>query len=126
MIKIMQGGVVAQQFSHANLSTAAQGDLVGLVGSMQVDSIATGRPIGVITTISPLDGFVVVELFSAQIREAIAGTGGITAGNQLKLSAKNTVVPATPGTVETDAPLAFGIALNTVTAGGTVFYIPKG
>jgi len=124
MIKIMQQGVVAQQFSHANLSTAAQGDLVVLVGNMQVDSAGAGRPIGVITTVSPLDGFVVVELFAAQIREAIAGTGGVTAGAQIKLSAKNTVVAAVPGTTQTDEPLAFGIALNTVTAGGTVFYMP--
>lgn len=124
MIKIMQSGVVAQQFSHANLSTAAQGDLVVLTGSMQVDSAGAGRPIGVITTVAPLDGHVVVELFTAQIREALAGTGGVTAGNRLKLSAKNTVVPAVPGTTETDEPLAFGIALNTVAAGGTVFFIP--
>lgn len=124
MIKRMQAGIVAQQFSHANLSTAKQGDLVGLVGSMQVDSIATGRPIGIIETVSPLDGFVVVALFSAQILEAIAGTGGVTFNNQLKLSAKNTVVPAVPGTTETDEPLAFGIALNTATAGNTVFYMP--
>lgn len=124
MIKIMQQGVVAQQFSHANLSTALQGDLVVLVGSMQVDSAGAGRPIGVITTVAPLDGHVVVELFSSVIREAIAGTGGVTAGSQIKLSAKNTVVPAVPGTTATDEPLAFGIALNTVAAAGTVFFIP--
>lgn len=124
MIKIMQAGVVAQQFTHANLSTAMQGDIVGLVGSMQVDKITTGRPIGTISTVQPLDGYVVVELFSAQIREAIAGTGGVVAGNLLKLSAANTVVPAVPGTTETDEPLAFAQALNTVAAGGTVFWVP--
>lgn len=86
MHKTAPQGIVAQQFAHREIESAKPGDIVGLVGSMQVDSINfIGAPIGQIITISDdRKSWVVVELFASMIVEQTAGTGGVTAGDRVK------------------------------------------
>lgn len=212
MKKFAPAGIVAQQFTHREIQNAVPGDVVGLVGSMQVDSVNfLNAPIGVIATISDdKESWVVVELFASMIIEQTAGTGGVTAGDWLKTAIAsgaaaditayntavtayntavtaqataqstynaaaaaaaadptnstlattlatattalntaiantasalatqnaaaaviaglagddNTVITATPGTTQTDAPLVWGRALNTAAAGTTVYVLP--
>jgi len=89
---------------------------------MTVDSTVNGRAIGQIVTINKAAGTCVVELFGNRIVE-LATTAALAAGSQVKLSAKNTVVIATPVTVAADIPLAFGTILNNLAAAGTAFIL---
>ncbi len=86
MQKFAPHGIVSQQFSHREMANANPGDIVGLVGSMEVDSVNfLGAPIGRIVTLSnDLVSWVVVELFSSMIVEQTAGPGGVNAGDALK------------------------------------------
>jgi hypothetical protein len=125
MQKFAPHGYVAQQFTHATPANAVVGDIVGITASLTVDDHGfIGRPIGKIETIAIDKSYVVVALFKPMIVEQTAGTGGVTAGDTVKTSAKNTVVTAAPGTTATDVPLGWGRALNTVAAAGTVFVVP--
>lgn len=105
--KFAPQGIVAQSFSHASLETAVQDDLVQLVGDFEVNTATNARPIGRIITIDYHTLLVVVELFSAQIFELTVGATAVVAGNQVKVSAANTVIPGANGD-----GLSFGQALN--------------
>lgn len=127
MVKNAPHGYVAQQFTIHSGYVPAQGDVVGLTASMEVAASGfIGKPIGRVTTIADDKiSWVVVDMFAPMILEQTAGTGGVTAGDQLKTSAANTVVTAAPGTTLTDVPLAWGRALNTATATNKVFVLPR-
>lgn len=103
MQKYAPQGIVAQQFSHREIQNAKPGDIVGLVGSMEVDSVNfLGAPIGQIATISQdRKSFVVVELFASMIVEQVAGTGGVAAGDSVKTS-QNAGAAALLTTLATD------------------------
>jgi len=126
MNKFQRQGIVAQSFTHASISTAAVNDLVQISGDLTVTTATTGRAIGRVITIDKYKGTVVVELFAAQIFEVTVGATAVVAGNNVKMSAANTVIPAAPATVATDIPLAFGIALNGGATGATISVVPRG
>lgn len=126
MKKRMPNGIVAQSFTHASISTAAFGDLVQISGDLTVATATTGRAIGTIISIDLHTNLVTVELFAAKILEALVGATAVVAGNFVKMSAANTVIPAATGTTATDVPLAFGIALNGGATGATISIVPIG
>lgn len=105
--KFAPQGIVAQSFSHTSISTAAQGDLVQIAGDFEVATATTGRAIGRIATIDHHTQIVVVELFSAQLFDTSVGATAVVAGNRVKTSAANTIIPGVAGD-----GLSFGIALN--------------
>lgn len=105
--KFAPQGIVAQSFSHTSLQTAVQGDLVQMAGDFEVATATNARPIGRIITIDYHTQLCVVELFSAQIFELTIGATAVVAGNWVKPSAANTVIPGTGFD-----GLSFAIALN--------------
>lgn len=125
MQKRVPQGIIAQTFTHATPANMAAGDMVCITGDMTVDSTVNGRAIGQIITINKATGQCVVELFGNKIVE-LASAGALAAGVQVKLSAKNTVVIATPVTVAADIPLAFGTTLNNLAGAGTSFVVCGG
>lgn len=124
-------GMVGQSFNHTAINNATVGDLVYMTAvDMTVDTATTQRPIGEIVAIDKLAnnglGKVTVELFGNKILDLIVGASAVTAGNFVKLSAKNTVIPATltatPAAIGdlADVNEAFGIALNGGATGVTI------
>lgn len=119
MNKFAPQGIVAQSFSHTSLNTAQQGDLVQLAGDLEVATATAGRPIGRIITVDKHAQLCVVELFKAMIFEVTVGATAVVAGNQVKISAANTVIPVAAGD-----PLAFAVALDGGATGATITVLP--
>jgi len=117
--KFMPHGIVGQAFTHDTIDNAAQGDLVEITGTMTVDTAATGRAIGRIVTIDKHTGLVVVELFAAQIFEVKVGATAVVAGDFVKTSAANTVIPGDDGD-----GLTFAIALEGGATGASITVVP--
>lgn len=112
-------GIVAQGFAHNSISTAAVGDLVQVHDDMEVETCLTGRPIGEIVAKDANTGKVTVELFASKILSLLVGASSVTAGDHVKMSAKNTVI--TSGSVSN---LDLGIALEGGSTGETIKVVP--
>jgi hypothetical protein len=123
MLKRAPQGMVGVQFAHKTIANAKLNQPVVVSGDMEVDSTA-GTPIGTIAAIDKFNEKVTVEMFASQVFPMKIGTGGVTAGDHVKLSDANTVVKAAPGTTATDVPLTFGIALVGGLAGADTTVVP--
>ena len=111
-------GIVGQGFTC--LTTVQVGDQVCVTGDNTVGFSVTGTPIGEVVA-KTVDGLrCTVELRSSKLETYVA-EGAIVAGAIVKMgTVRGKVRTAAPGTLATDIPLAFGVALAGVADLATV------
>ena len=124
--KKMTEGIVAQTFA-LDATTYQPGDWLNLVGNMQAGYNPAKPSLGELVTYDQKFQEGVIELPSAKIMNFTVGATPVPAGGGLvkQGATKNTVIPAAPGTTETDVPLVIGLALEGGATGAVIRVLVK-